>query len=208
MCFSATASFLAGGTLTAAGILTLKKNNNKRGILLASIPLLFGIQQFMEGIVWITPISSPWHQIATYAFLSFALALWPFFVPLSIFLIEKNALRKKIISYFLILGCAIAVYSILLLILNPISSEICTNSIRYIVNEPYMTAATILYVIATCGGPLASSHKTLFIFGIVLVLSLLISLQFYRHTFISVWCFFGAVLSLIIYLHFRKTATK
>ena len=31
---------------------------------------------------------------ATYAFLSFALALWPFFVPLSIFLIE-NALRKN-----------------------------------------------------------------------------------------------------------------
>ncbi len=208
MCFSATASFIAGGALTAAGILTLKTNNNKRGILLASMPLLFGIQQFMEGIVWITPISSPWHQIATYAFLSFALVLWPFFIPLSIFLIEKNEVRKRIISYCLILGCAIAVYSIFLLILNPINSNVCANSIRYIVNEPHVTTAIILYVIATVGGALASSHKMVFILGMVLALSLLISLQFYKYTFISVWCFFGAVLSLIIYLHFRKTAAK
>ena len=45
MCFSATASFITGGVLSAVGVVTIKKAEKKSEIPFASIPLLFGIQQ-------------------------------------------------------------------------------------------------------------------------------------------------------------------
>jgi len=53
MCFSAEASFIAGGILSIAGIVTLAKTQNPSYRALASIPLLFGLQQIGEGFVWL-----------------------------------------------------------------------------------------------------------------------------------------------------------
>ncbi len=48
------------------------------------------------------------------------------------------------------------------------------------------------------------------VFGIVGFLSALLTLAFYLHTFTSVWCFFAALLSGMVFLHFflerRRTA--
>lgn len=53
MCFSAAASFIAGVSLTTIGVVTLKKARNRAEIPFASIPLLFGIQQLIEGTLWL-----------------------------------------------------------------------------------------------------------------------------------------------------------
>ena len=204
MCFSAAASFTAGGLLSTVGITILAKNNNKRTLFLVSMPLLFGIQQLIEGFLWITPFSSNWHQILTYSFLAFALVIWPLYIPMAILLIEKNPLRKKIISYLAILGILISSYLLALMIINPISSEIVNHSINYILHEPYPILGTIIYVIATCGSPLVSSHKFIRILGIFSTIGLLTSLYFYRVTFQSVWCFFAAIISLAIYFYIKR----
>ena len=49
MCFSATASFTAGGALTTVGALTVHKSQGKIELPLALVPLLFGTQQLTEG---------------------------------------------------------------------------------------------------------------------------------------------------------------
>ena len=54
MCFSATASFGASTILMGAGIVTLKMVKDPKQIMFASIPILFSIQQFTEGFVWLT----------------------------------------------------------------------------------------------------------------------------------------------------------
>ena len=54
MCFSATASFTAGSVLSAVGIATIMKAERKSEVPFAMIPLLFGVQQFIEGVVWLT----------------------------------------------------------------------------------------------------------------------------------------------------------
>ena len=97
MCFSATASFTAGAILVTAGVLTLRHVQSKSTFPFACIPLLFGIQQIVEGIVW-TSFGSPiLHTVATYVFVMFSHVLWPSFVPFSIWLIEKDPIRKKIL---------------------------------------------------------------------------------------------------------------
>ena len=54
MCFSATASFVAGTSLSVIGVATLKHVKRKTEIPFAMIPLLFGIQQLTEGVIWLT----------------------------------------------------------------------------------------------------------------------------------------------------------
>jgi hypothetical protein len=54
MCFSATASFSAGTVLLGLGALTLKLVRHPRELMFAAIPLLFAIQQWTEGVIWLT----------------------------------------------------------------------------------------------------------------------------------------------------------
>jgi hypothetical protein len=54
MCFSATASFTAGTVLSAIGVVTVTKAERPSEVPFAMIPLLFGVQQLIEGVVWLT----------------------------------------------------------------------------------------------------------------------------------------------------------
>ena len=54
MCFSATASFIAGVSLSVFGVATVKKAKRKAEIPFAMIPLFFGVQQIIEGMLWLS----------------------------------------------------------------------------------------------------------------------------------------------------------
>lgn len=92
MCFSATASFSAGVVLVGLGAFTLRAVLHPRELLLASIPLLFGIQQLIEGAVWLTfRYEAPLvNSVMTYLFSPFSHVLWPVYVPLAVLLIEPS----------------------------------------------------------------------------------------------------------------------
>src|SRR5687768_16565317 len=99
MCFSAEASFAAGAILLGIGVVSLNKAVSGPQRVLAGIPLLFSIQQFDEGILWLTfsnPAYMHWWQPAILTFLFYAQVVWPVFVPLSMTLIEKDPFRKRI----------------------------------------------------------------------------------------------------------------
>lgn len=206
MCFSATASFAAGTTLSAVGVLTISKIKRKADILFAAIPLLFGLQQLTEGVVWLSSQSSALHMVMTYIFSVFSHVLWPTFIPLSILLMEKIVWRRKILSAFVVIGAMVSLYLLYFLITEPISAEIVGNSIAY--NSPhfYVVPMLLFYFAATCVSCLFSSHRFVNIFGMFAFASAIIAYQFWAATFISVWCFFAAVMSLVIYLHLQSKA--
>ncbi len=54
MCFSPEASFTASAVITTVGIISLKKSQNTESKIMACIPLFFGLQQFAEGVVWLS----------------------------------------------------------------------------------------------------------------------------------------------------------
>lgn len=75
MCFSAEASFGASIALLTIGTLAIRKNKDLNMRLFSCIPILFGIQQFFEGVVWLTQANQSltlYTQISTYIFLLFA----------------------------------------------------------------------------------------------------------------------------------------
>lgn len=113
MCFSASASFGAGFVLAVIGVATIKKTQHPSQLLFASIPLIFGVQQIAEGILWLTlpnPDYVNTQKIFTYVFLFFAQIVWPIWVPIAIMLLEKNATRKTMQKVFIGSGLIVGLY--------------------------------------------------------------------------------------------------
>lgn len=103
MCFSATASFIAGASLPAIGAMTVKKAERKAELPFAAIPLLFGVQQILEGIIWLTfRFDTPLlNTFMTNAYSLFSHVLWPFYVPFAVLALEPVPWRRKVLYAFL-----------------------------------------------------------------------------------------------------------
>lgn len=204
MCFSAAASFVAGATLTTTGVITVQKKAKKE-IPLALIPLLFGLQQITEGLVWISLTKNiGWLQkVATQVYVLFSHVLWPLFVPIAIGLVETVSWRKKAITICGVIGIVVAGINFWLVTMFPVTSEVAHNSINYIFSRPSQPFIMALYVIVTCLSCILSSHRMLRILGLLAFLFLIIAYYFYTVTLASVWCFFAAVLSMLIYWFFK-----
>ena len=84
MCFSATASFVAGARLSVVGVATIRTAERPSELPFASIPLLFGIQQLVEGIIWLTfrEEAPALKQSMTYVYSFFSHVLWPIYCML------------------------------------------------------------------------------------------------------------------------------
>ncbi|MHB1176655.1 MAG: DUF6629 family protein, partial [Sulfuriferula sp.] len=203
MCFSATASFTAGVSLSVLGVATLNKARRKAEIPFAMIPLLFGIQQIIEGMLWLSfRFDAPLLNVTmTYAFTLFSHVLWPIFVPFSIMLVEKVAWRKKVLLAFLFIGMTAGLYLLYLTVRFPVTSKVDQN-IVYVSSHFYTVLVMALYLAATCASAFFSSHKIINVFGVLALLLFMVAYWFYTVAFFSVWCFFAAVLSAVIYLHF------
>ncbi|MFZ2303564.1 MAG: DUF6629 family protein [Minisyncoccia bacterium] len=206
MCFSATASFVAGTALSAVGVVTIKKAKIKKELPFAMIPLLFGVQQFVEGAVWLSFQYSAqiFNQIATYAYLGFAYVLWPIFVPFSIGLLETDPHRKKILYLFQVIGLAVGVYLLYFIVSNPMVSNIVNKSVVYTMPSTHGVTIVSMYILATCISCLFSSRRIINIFGILATISLMFAYYFYITSYVSVWCFLSAILSGVVYLYFRN----
>ena len=204
MCFSATASFVAGTALSAVGVVTITKAKTKRELPLASIPLLFGVQQTIEGIIWVSFGSPILSTVMTYAYLMFAYVFWPIFVPITVLLIETNLTRKNILRVLSFIGCIIGIYLLYFVFSDPGKAHIVNQSIAYDYRHLYELLPLTLYVLVTCGSGFVSSHRIINVFAVGVLTFFFIAYWFMSITFISVWCFFAAILSFIIFIYFYR----
>ena len=204
MCFSATASFTAGTALIAVGGLTVHKSRGKVELPLALIPLLFGVQQLSEGVLWLSlrhdlPLLK---SLATYTFSMFSHVLWPIFVPFAILLVETRRRRKTALSVFQMLGLSVGLYLLYFIVRFPVTAHVHGHSIFYDSPHFYIGAVLMVYLLATCVSGLFSSHWCINVFGVLAFVLAIVAYQVSVATFVSVWCFYAAVLSLLIYAHF------
>lgn len=204
MCFSASASFGAGIVLTVIGVATIKKTHRRSQLLFASIPLIFGTQQLSEGILWLT-ISNPEYaniqKIFTYVYLFFAQIVWPIWVPIAILLLEKEATRKNIQRFFVLLGLIVAVYLGYCLFIFNVEAKIISRHIDYQqdYHENTKIFAIILYGFATILPSFFSHIKRMWMLGFTILISYIITYIFFNQYVLSVWCFFSSIISLSIY---------
>jgi len=205
MCFSATASFVAGTSLSVIGVATLKTVKRKSEIPFAMIPLLFGIQQLIEGVIWLTfsrdaPLLQ---QTMTYAYSGFSHVLWPIYVPFAIGILETVRWRKKALAGFEVAGLTVGLYLLYFIVTAPVVAQVVGRHIEYISPHFYVPPMIVLYLAATCVSAFFSSHKFVNLFGALALISFITAYVIYAHALVSVWCFFAALLSILMYVHMR-----
>ena len=205
MCFSASASFIAGTTLSAVGVAALSNTETKSELPFAMIPLLFGVQQLTEGVIWLTfqhdvPLLKLW---MTYAYSAFSHVLWPMYVPFAMGVMETVRWRKRAIFTFLTAGIPVALYLLYSIVSRPLNAEVIGNHIVYASPHFYLVPVMVLYLAATCVCCFFSSHGFVRLFGVLALLSFIAAYFVYVNALVSIWCFFAAILSLLIYLHLK-----
>ena len=210
MCFSATASFAAGAFLLGVGTLTLKSAHGLREIPFAAIPLLFAIQQLTEGVIWLSfRDEAPLLNAAmTHVFSFFSHVLWPIYVPIAVLLIEPPGRRRQALLAFVAAGLAVGVYLLYILAAFPVVSRPTGQHIEYVSPHFFAAVSMTLYLLSTTVSLLLSTHRTVKLFGALSLLSFGAAYYYYAVWFISVWCFFAALLSAVVYLHFVSRSPR
>jgi hypothetical protein len=210
MCFSATASFSAGAVLLGMGALTLKLARRPQEWPFAAIPLLFAAQQLTEGVIWLTfQIHEPLlNTVMTHVYSFFSHVLWPVYIPAAVLMLEPPGPRRRGLIAIVVAGVAVGAYLLYVLMAFPVVSRPTGQHIEY--DSPHFFAVEVMtaYLISTTVSPLLSTHRWVKVFGLLALLSFGAAYYFYAMWFISVWCFFAALLSAIIFLHFAPRLLK
>jgi len=208
MCFSAEASFAASGVLAASGIAISRMPKERSSIPLSLFPAVFATHQFIEGLVWLNHdgvLPDTFRSGVVYAYALIAFVLWPIFVPLAAFMTERERKRRTIMLLCQGIGLGVGIALLLSFIREPVvvSADCC--SLSYQVDAPPLLLAP--YLVAVCIPFLASSLRGLEFFGLGIIVSCAAAaLSASVTTFPSVWCFFAALLSAGLILHFRAAA--
>ena len=205
MCFSASASFIAGASLSAIGVAALSNTQARTEQPFALIPLLFGIQQLTEGVIWVTfghdaPLLK---QTMTYAYSGFSHVLWPIYVPFAMGMMEAVRWRKKAIFAFGVVGVVVSLYLLYFMVATPMVAEVIGSHIVYDSPHFYLIPVMVFYLAATCVSCFFSSHGFVKLFGVLMLLAFIAAYIVHVMALVSIWCFFAAILSLLIYIHLR-----
>jgi hypothetical protein len=206
MCFSAPASFAAAGLTGLVGIIALSRVNEPRQQLLAATPLLFALQQGVEGLLWLNLPQAPdghFSTALTFLYLFLAEAFWPVYAPLAVLLIEPSVRRRMLMVICLGAGAAVGTYLLWSILAHPLFATIQDYHILYRTGERQPDAVRVAYLAATGLPLLLSSHRTVIIFGAIVLAGLVVAYAFYWEALVSVWCFFAAVASVVILCHFE-----
>ena len=128
-------------------------------------------------------------------------------IPLSVLFMEQDPKIKRILWILLSIGLALSIYYVYcLLFFNPVP-QIRGYHIFYNNDFPRTLAmpAFIIYFIATIPPLFVSSIKKTNVLGVLMFLSCLVTAIFFTHYLTSVWCFFAALISGVIFWILRDS---
>lgn len=188
----------------------------KNARLLAAIPLIFGIQQCAEGIIWLVAshrLPSAVTIPASYIFLICAFIIWPVWIPAAVYALESNYYRRGIMRLCLAVGFCVSMIFLLYLVLSNVHAITHYKHIFYFLTPAYAVSAAIaesfesetirlgligVYCCAVIVPLMISSVRLLHVFGMALIVSCIATYSAANTFFVSLWCFFAAALSIFV----------
>tara|TARA_B100000508_G_C11433468_1_gene264668 strand:+ start:115 stop:795 length:681 start_codon:yes stop_codon:yes gene_type:complete len=210
---SESVSFVAGGMLLAGGAYAAWKayKINIRYFPVALMPVLAGIQQMMEGHVWMGLNDGDPNMVwwGAMGFIFFSWLMWPTWIPFSIYFLEpKGSKRKTTLLMFAFAGLALGLTLYIPHLINPdwVKVVISNHSISY---EDTMfldyfiprELTYLIYVFLIITPPLISSYFHMRLFGLTLVAVIAVVWVFLSYAYISFFCLLAGVATLhLIYI--------
>jgi hypothetical protein len=197
MCFSAAASFSAAAVCAGIGVMTVRRAS-KADLMLAFIPIIFSLHQALEGLVWLTLAEGP-GRCAGYSYATIAFCFWPLYVPIAAWRSETDSRLRMFMLCFLLLGTVLVAAAAWVLFAG-LTIDFATNQIRYLPTKRYPPVFDYLYAACVTGPLLLHRSIYLRIFGCLILLFFGVSILVFNPARYSVWCFFAAVCSIVLYL--------
>lgn len=204
MCFSAPVSFGAAAILAVSGAATLTKVRVPAELPLAGVPLLFAAHQTIEGFLWRAASDGPGHTAALATlFAAIALVIWPLLIPIAMALVERHPLRRLAMLFLVPAGIGVSVNYAAILLVRPYRAWPLGHTLTYVNNYPVSPVMLGIYILCVCLPPLLSASRILNLFGVIVIVGLAVTFLAFYESFISVWCFFAALGSLILWKFFQ-----
>ncbi|WP_327365710.1 DUF6629 family protein [Streptomyces sp. NBC_01217] len=194
MCWSATADLVAGTAITAVGVACVAQARRVRDLPLAALPLLLGAHQIIESVIW---RSGGGTGPATIAWAVIALPLLPLWVPLGVLCAAPPHARRRLLVP-LAAGVATAVALAHCLATRTVTAEIRGHTLGYVLGLPRSGLLVGGYLLATVGSLLLSGDRLLRRLGVLVAVGAAACAALWRLEFISTWCAFAAVCSVVL----------
>lgn len=121
---------------------------------------------------------------------------------MAVLLVEPPGWRRTTLWGLSAAGAAVAAYLMYTLVAFSVVSRAIGQHIEYVSPHFFAAAVMSIYLFSTAISPMVSTHRWVKIFGVLALASFAGAYYFYARWFISVWCLFAAVLSLVLYAHF------
>jgi hypothetical protein len=156
------------------------------------------------------------HIASMYIFLFFAGMFWPTWIPITVYCVEHSHKRKRLLLALLCLGIVVSITLLFCWILQTPGALVVDHHIDYpviaypfgIMNESLARMGSLLislcYAIATIAPFFISSIQYMPILGLSIGIGALVAYIFYLIAFPSVWCFFAAISSVLVYFVVRN----
>lgn len=211
MCFSATASFTAAALLGAIGAATLAQKPKPKDLPFAAIPLLFAAHQAIEGAIWLHLGHGAGHQdgavpyalVAAYLFI--AQVLWPAYIPFSVIAMEPKRRRSPALWMLLAAGVFVSGTLAVILIGHRYTVTAVADGLRYATDHEFERRLLALYLLAVVAPLFLSRHRYVVAFGAATLAGAIVTMLAYYEASASVWCFFAALASVLVFLHVRRS---
>ncbi len=197
MCWSATADLVAGVGIAAVGVAcvtTVTRAGRSRDLPLAALPLLLGVHQIVESLVWRAdggtgPATVTWAVIALPL-----LALW---VPVAVLCAAPGRARPRLL---LPLGAGVVTSTALAYSLSDhqVTEDIRGHTVGYAVDLSHSGLLVAGYLLATVGSLLLSGDRRLVLFGMLAGVGAPVCWALWRLEFVSTWCALAALCSLVL----------
>jgi len=208
MCFSPDVDLVGGAAIAAIGIDTLRHVEHRSEWPLAALPIVFGLHQMTEAVVWWgldERVATRVGDGAAWLYLAVAFGLLPWFVPWVIRRLEPDPLRRRYASALVVAGVLVSVYLMVPVIRGPIHVVDGGFYLSYSVSLTFGGVVTAAYVATTCGSLLLSSDRYLVRYGIANLIAVTVLSVLLDRGVISLWCVWAAITSIAIAVHLRRT---
>lgn len=192
---------MAGTAVSAVGVAcVVQAARHPRDLPLAALPLLLGAHQIIESEVWRNgggtgPATVAWAVIALPL-----LALW---VPVGVLCAAPPSARRRLLIP-LVAGAATAAALAYYLATRTVSAHIRGHTVGYALGLPQSELIVAGYLIATIGSLLLSGDRGLVLFGVLVAVGAAVCVVVWRREYISTWCAFAAVCSVVLYFWVRR----
>jgi hypothetical protein len=209
VCFSAEADVAAGVIIGAIGLDGIRHVRRRAELALAALPLILAGHQFVEAFVWWGlegHVPQSIGRFAIWLYLAVAFGVFPVLVPIAVAALEPAATRRRM-TPFVVIGAVVAAVLSYAVVRGPIVAAIEGHHITYEADLWHGGVTVAHYVMATCGPMLLSAWPHVRWFGRANLVAAAALAWLSQSSFISLWCLWAAVTSVVITSHLRMAAS-